>query len=113
MKMPKVATTDPESDIPEVWSPSKVFKTMTRVNEAVSNPSWDEGTPRGERAVMMFVKASSVTLIYKVQRPPLKLVVAGPNIDEAFAALEAALSLDSPPWQADDSPLGERMRKKK
>jgi hypothetical protein len=113
MKMPQVAATPAESDIPEVWHPSKLLKGLTTLNDFLNNPSWEEGTPRGERSLMTFVKSGSVTAILKCERPALKLVVSGATFDEALAALEASLSLPRCPFVTDDNPLGRAKKSKK
>ncbi|WP_146145483.1 hypothetical protein [Clostridium diolis] len=113
MKMPQAPATPAESDIPSLWDPSKTLKMLTHLNEFLCNPSWDEGTPKGERSLMTFLRVQSVTLIVKVERPALKLVVSGATLDEALAGIEAALMLPRCPWQHDDNPLGRVKGKKK
>lgn len=113
MKMPNVPASPAESDIPEVWSPSKFMSKMSALDDCLNNPSWDEGTPKGERSLMTFVKSGSCTAILKVERPALKMVVSAPNLDEALASLELALRSPLVPWQKDDNPLGRGGKKKK
>jgi hypothetical protein len=113
MKMPQVAATPAESDIPEVWTPSQLLKKLVTLNDFLNNPSWEEGTPRGERSLMTFVKSGSVTAILKCERPALKLVVSGSTFDEALAALEASLCLPRCPFVVDDNPLGRSKKSKK
>lgn len=113
MKVPKFPVSPDDPQIPAVWSPSKLLKPLPVTNDLLGNPTWEEGQLRGERSLMVFSKASSVTVIAKVQTPPLKVVVSGHTFDEAMAALEVALASPQCPWQVDDNPLGAGIRKRK
>jgi len=74
---------------------------------------WEGEITRGERALFIFCRETGgVGALLKVGNPPLKLSVSGPSIDETLAALEASLRLPAAPWQPDDSPVGQRRRRR-
>lgn len=113
MKIPSFKSEQEGSNVGERWTDSAVLKGLPYLSEFLCNPAWDGGVARGERSLMIFVKAVTVTAILKVENPPLKLVCVGPSYDEALAALEATLRLPDPPFQQDDNPLGRSGKKKK
>lgn len=113
MKVPVFKSEQDGPNVGAAWSASEVLKGLPTLSEFLCCPTWDGGVQRGERSLMTFVKAASVTAILKVEHPALKLVVAGPSFDEALAALEASLRLPEAPWQMDDNPLGRGGKKKK
>lgn len=113
MKVPNLPSSPDDLSIPSVWPPSKILKNLAVTNDLIGNPIWEGGERRGERSLMVFAKSSSVTVIVKVQYPPLKVVVSGPTFDEALAALEVALASPHCPWQVDDNPLAAGTRKRR
>lgn len=91
--------------------PPKLLSKLPQVAELLVQPAWEEGDPKGERGVFVFVSSTLVKLLVKVEHPPLKLLVSGRSWDEAWAALEAILRQDDVPWEQDDGPR-DRGRKK-
>lgn len=113
MKVPQFKSEQTGPNVGEGWTESAILQGLFHLNEFLSNPCWDGGVARGERSLMTFCKAKTVTAILKVETPALKLVVVGASYDEALAALEACLRLPDAPWQADDNPLGRQKKKSK
>lgn len=92
--------------------PPKLLGKLATVAELLVQPAWDDGVPKGERAVFVFVSSTLVKLLVKVENPPLKMLVSGRSWDEAWAALEAVLRGDDVPWEQ-DTPRDEGAKKKR
>jgi hypothetical protein len=101
MKCPVVKAPDSNQQLARV-EPPKQLKGLVQVAELLCQPGWEDGIPKGERAVFVFVSATLVKLLVKVENPPLKMLVSGRSWDEAWAALEAILRGDDVPWEQDE-----------
>lgn len=110
MKKPAIKAHDPEVISP-VENPA-CLKKMTSIADVLVQPSWSDGEPKGESALMIFRKgATGYRVILKVETPPLMLSAPGLNLDDALACLEALLRSDDVPWVQDVNPLGRRAGK--
>lgn len=112
VKKPTVKTTVEGEVFSRVESPKMLAKLPT-VSEVLVQPSWEDGDAKGERGLFVFVSATLVKLLLKVERPPVKLMVQGRSWDEAWAALEIVLKGDDIPWEQDAPRDNGRARKKK
>lgn len=112
MKVPSVKVPAADGSLARV-EPPKLLAKLPLLSEVVVQPSWDEGVPKGERGLFVFVSSTLVKLLLKIENPPLKLMVSGRGWDEAFAALEAVLRSDDVPWEQDDGPRDRSKKKSK
>lgn len=112
MKKPSVLANATVGEVTRV-EPPKLLAKLTNVIECVCQPNWEDGERKGQRAVMVFLEGMLVKILLKVESPPLKLMVSGRSWDEAWAALEAVLRSDSPPWEYDEPKDKAGARKKK
>lgn len=111
MKRPVLRDPSPEAALARV-EPPKLLGKLSNVAELLVQPAWEDGVGKGERAVFVFVSATLVKLLVKVENPPLKMMVSGRSWDEAWAALEAVLRGDDQPWEQ-DTPRDDSARRKK
>lgn len=112
MKRPEVRAGGESPTLVRVEVPKQLAKLPT-VAELLCQPAWEDGSPKGDRCVFVFVSATLVKLLVKVGNPPLKLMVPGRSWDEAWAALEAVLRGEDTPWEQDDSSSAGGGKKKK
>lgn len=112
MKKPSVSPRNDTSGLPRVETPKSLSKLPT-VAELLVQPAWEDGEGKGERAVFVFVSATLVKLLVKVESPPLKLLVSGRSWDEAWASLEACLRGDDVPWEQDTPRQQQGSKKRK
>jgi hypothetical protein len=111
MKRPEVRAQGDGQALARVEAP-KLLSKLPTIAELLVQPAWEDGVGKGERAVFVFVSATLVKLLVKVENPPLKMMVSGRSWDEAWAALEAILRGDDQPWEQ-DAPREEKGGKKK
>lgn len=111
MKKPTLRVQESGESFARVESPKMLAKLPT-ISEVVVQPSWEDGETKGERALLVFVSATLVKLLVKLERPPVKLMVQGRSWDEAWAALELVLRSEDVPWEQ-DAPRDQGRRKKK
>lgn len=112
VKKPQVTDNTEASGLARVEVPKLLVKFPT-IAELLVQPSWEDGDSKGERAVFVFVAATLVKLLVKVESPPLKLMVSGRSWDEAWASLEATLRGSDVPWEQDTPRHHQGSKKKK
>jgi hypothetical protein len=112
MKMPSAMRPSDPDPLARV-DPPKMLTKLLNVAELLIQPSWEEGTVKGERGVFVFISSTLVKLLVKIENPPLKAMVSGRNWDEAWAALEGLLKAGEVPWEQDQPRDGRGTRKKK
>jgi hypothetical protein len=100
MKRPTVLSPTTEGQLARVDVPVSLRK-LPRMAELLVQPAWEEGGSKGQRALFIFLEASLVKLLVKLESPPLKLMVSGRGWDEAWAALEVLLGSEDVPWELD------------
>jgi len=92
---------------------AKSLLKFDRLSDLLCSSTWDDSTPKGDRALMLFISGATVRVLAKVQRPPLKLSSIGRSIDEALAALDALLGASDVPWESDADTNGKLSRKRR
>jgi len=112
MKKPSLRAEVNGEAFSRIESPKLLAKLPT-ISEVLVQPSWEDNETKGERALLIFVSATLVKLLLKLERPPVKLMVSGRSFDEAFAALETILKGDDIPWEQDAPRDAGRAKKKK
>lgn len=110
-KKPVTRAVEQGVEFARVESPKMLSKLPT-ITEVLVQPSWEDGETKGERGLFVFVSATLVKLLLKLERPPVKLMVSGRTWDEAWAALELVLKSPEVPWEQ-DAPRDQRGVKKK
>lgn len=110
MKKPVVKGAGEGPSLARVETPKMLVK-LPNISELLVQPAWDDGEPKGERAIFGFVSGTLVKFLVKVEHPPLKLMISGRTWDEAWAALEAVLRQEDIPWEQDE-PRQARGKKK-
>lgn len=103
MKRPDVSVPSPETAAAPVDVP-KLLKLCPHLADALLAPMWEDGTPKGSRALMAFVDDGAIRLLLKVESPSLKTSVAARTWDDVFAALEGCLRSGQVVWEQDNRP---------
>lgn len=112
VKRPDVKTSDEHGggvDLPG----SKVLMKFERLADLLQSSTYDDGTAKGQRCLMLFIDGATVRVLAKVQRPPLKLSSIGRSVDEALAALDALLGAPDVPWECDATANGKPHSKRR
>lgn len=113
VKMPDVVALA-NAQVGRALEESVVLADLPVLSSFLLEQNWQEAIPKGERALMVFFKATGAcNAILKVEHPPLKLSVVASSFDEVLAGLEASLRLEHPPFLPDDRPLGVSKKKAK
>jgi len=97
--VPKIA--DPNAEVERVEVP-KLLAKLPSVAELLVQPVWDDKDKKGDRTVWICCSRTLVKLLFKVEHPPLKLMVTGRTWDEAWAAAEALFRGDDVPWEQEE-----------
>lgn len=77
------------------------------------DPNWDDGTPKGQRCVMVFIDDYATRMLVKLETDCLKFSVPGKSLDECLAAAELLLKNGKVVWEQDRPREHARPKKKK
>jgi hypothetical protein len=112
VKKPVVDTVNGNDALCRV-EPPKMLAKLPNVAEILAQPIWEDGDPKGDRALFCFISTTLVKLLLKLESAGVKLMVQGRSWDEAWAALEAVLRAEKVPWEADVQNGSQRPKKKR
>lgn len=89
---------------------SMTLSMYRQLNELLSLPNWDDGTPKGKICLMIFSDDTTVRILLKLEQDKLKTSVVGRTLDDALAALEKMLASGQVIWEQDSG--GSQPRRK-
>lgn len=87
-----------------------IFPTL---NDLLTNPNWDDATPKGKICVMLFVDEVSVRVLLKLESVKLKTSTVGHTVDDALALLEKSLKSGQVVWEQDAGHQNGSQKKRK
>lgn len=114
MRKPKTADGSGSTSSPPHCNPGELAKHHPRLADALAKSTWEDGSPKRPAEIVLSVKGRALFATLKLRGTGYMLEVEVPDPMLVWDALEAVLSLEEPPWQANEwdlIPTGKKGKK--
>jgi hypothetical protein len=99
MRRPQNTGGDGSKLSPPHYDAGELAKSHPRLAEALTKSTWEDGTPKRPAEVLIHCIGRSLFATLKLKGTGYQLQVEVPEPLLVYDALEAVLSLETPPWQ--------------
>jgi len=90
---------------------SKLLGKLDRLNSLLNEGCWDDSSPKGSRAIMIFLEGTLVRCLVKIETPCLKVSTTGRTLDESLSSMDVLLGAADVPWEQDQPRQGKPRKK--